>query len=183
MAVNNLKISQRGLNLIEDQEDLRLIVYLCRANRVSIGFGHVLLPKFDAAVFSITSDKLASLIDECQAAKIITAEAGQILKISHEQAFKFLENDTSQAGKFINAITPVPLNQNQFDALSSLIFNIGHGNYVTSTIEKMISRGDFTGAAEQFLVWNKVKVDGKFEVCEDLVRRRAQERALFLTPV
>ena len=69
----------------------------------------------------------------------------------------------------------VPLTQNQFDALVSLTYNIGSGAFNNSTLLKL-NKGDYQGAADQFLVWNKA--DGK--VMKGLVRRREAERALFL---
>ncbi len=51
----------------------------------------------------------------------------------------------------------VPLTQNQFDALVSLIYNIGEGNFASSTLLKMLNAGNYRGAADQFLVWDKSK--------------------------
>ncbi len=70
----------------------------------------------------------------------------------------------------------VPLNQNQFDALVSLTYNIGSGAFNNSTLLKKLNKGDYQGAADQFLVWNKA--GGK--VMKGLVRRREAEQALFL---
>jgi lysozyme len=55
----------------------------------------------------------------------------------------------------------VPLTQNQFDALVSLVFNIGGGAFRKSTLLKKLNAGDIQGAADQFLVWNKGTVNGK----------------------
>lgn len=78
-----------------------------------------------------------------------------------------------------NAIntTNVLLNQNQFDALVSLVFNIGVGNFKASTLLKRLKANQYALAAEQFLVWNKSK--GK--VLKGLVNRRSKEKALFLS--
>ncbi|KQD16250.1 lysozyme [Acinetobacter baumannii] len=70
----------------------------------------------------------------------------------------------------------MPLTQNQFDALVSLAYNIGSGAFKGSTLLKLLNKGDYKGAADQFLVWNKA--GGK--VMKGLVRRREAERALFL---
>ena len=68
------------------------------------------------------------------------------------------------------------LNANQLGACLSLLYNIGEGNFASSTLLRKIKAYDPAGAAEQFPRWNKAR--GK--VLGGLVKRRAQERALFL---
>ena len=74
----------------------------------------------------------------------------------------------------------VKLTSNQFSAIVSLVYNIGIGNFSTSTLLRLLNKGNFSGAADQFLVWNKARVNGKLKVLNGLTRRRAEERALFL---
>ena len=74
-----------------------------------------------------------------------------------------------------NAVT-VPLNQNQFDALVSLTYNIGPSAFSKSTLVKKLNAGDIRGAAEQFDVW--VNAGGKR--MQGLVNRRAKENEVFL---
>lgn len=69
----------------------------------------------------------------------------------------------------------VPVTQGQFDAMVSLAYNIGLGNFRSSTLLKMLNSGNPAGAADQFLRWNKAA--GK--VMLGLSRRRESERALF----
>jgi lysozyme len=73
----------------------------------------------------------------------------------------------------------VPLNQNQFDALTSFVYNCGPGALQGSTLLKLLNQGNYQGAAAQFSRWNKA--GGK--VWPGLVRRRAAEASLFLEPV
>jgi lysozyme len=75
-----------------------------------------------------------------------------------------------------NAVT-VPLNQNQFDALVSLAYNIGTNAFSKSTLVKKLNANDIRGAADQFDVW--VNAGGKR--MQGLVNRRAKEKALFLS--
>ena len=77
-----------------------------------------------------------------------------------------------------NAVT-VPLNQNQYDALTSLAYNIGTGAFQRSTLLRRLNAGDFTGAAEQFGVW--VRSGGADS--PGLIARRAAERRPFEFPV
>ena len=64
-----------------------------------------------------------------------------------------------------------PLKPHQFDALLSLCFNIGTGGFKGSTVVKRLNAGDFAGAADAMLMWNKPSM---------LIPRRRRERALFL---
>ncbi len=178
----NLQISARGLELITrtGHDDCRLTAYLCPSNKVTIGYGHVLLPKFDYALFPNTAaERLAHLLAGCRRAGRITQEAAVVLRINAAQAHELLKSDTRQVALFLSSVTPVALNQNQFDALCSLVFNIGQGNYATSTLRKKLHDGDYAGAAAEFDRWVMGTVDGKKRKLPGLVSRRAAERALF----
>ena len=69
-------------------------------------------------------------------------------------------------------------NQNQFDAMVLLCFNIGAGGFARSSALRLHNMGDRAGAAQAFELWNKSS--GK--VYAGLVRRRAEESDLYLTP-
>src|SRR5690554_4403486 len=69
----------------------------------------------------------------------------------------------------------VPLTQGQFDALVSLAYNIGSGAFRSSTLLRVLNAGDYEGAADQFLRWNR----GGGRVLPGLTRRREAERKLF----
>ena len=62
----------------------------------------------------------------------------------------------------------------------ALVFNIGAGNLAASTLLRKVNAGDFAGAAEQFLVWDKARVNGVLQPLPGLTRRRRAERALFM---
>lgn len=70
-------------------------------------------------------------------------------------------------------------NQNEFDALTSLCYNIGIDGFKSSSVLKAHKRGDHSSAARAFALWNK----GGGKVLAGLVRRRAAEAALYLTAV
>eukprot|EP01084_Bolivina_argentea_P314421 544600_1 len=97
--------------------------------------------------------------------------------ITKEKAQELFDSDVSEFEKCVldNVNSDVSLSQCQFDALVSLAYNIGCGNFKSSTLLSKLNKKDYTGAAAQFLVWNKVK--GK--VSNGLKRRRAAEKALF----
>jgi len=95
--------------------------------------------------------------------------------ITREQAEQLLKEDLKIAEKAVNLWVEVPLNQNQFDALVSFVFNVGQGNFRRSTLLKKLNNGDYMGAADEFLKWiGKPPLKG-------LIRRRAEERKLFLS--
>ena len=89
-----------------------------------------------------------------------------------DHSIKTYEDAVTQAVK-------VPLNQNQFDALVSFTYNVGIGALKQSTALRKLNAGDYAGAADALTMWTKC--NGK--VLAGLVRRRKEERALFLTPV
>lgn len=70
-------------------------------------------------------------------------------------------------------------NQNEFDAMTSLCYNIGPARFKRSTVLKAHNRGDHQAAARAFGLWNKS--GGK--VYAGLTKRRAEESALYLTPM
>lgn len=104
---------------------------------------------------------------------------GQV--ITEPQATALLAKDVSRFEKAVNTLG-VTLTQNQFDALVSLAFNIGVGNFASSTLVKRLKAGDMKGAALQFAAWNKARVRGVLTALPGLTRRRAAEAALFLKP-
>ena len=96
-------------------------------------------------------------------------------RISQDQANCFLMQDLYSVERAIIRLVKVKLNQNQFDALCSLIFNIGISAFNKSTLLAKLNTGDYVGAAEQFRRWNKVNN----VVMAGLVRRRQAEEDLF----
>lgn len=68
------------------------------------------------------------------------------------------------------------LNNDQFSALVSLAYNIGLGNFASSTLLKKIKSQDFQGAADEFLKWDHI---GSVEYA-GLKGRREKERQIFL---
>ena len=76
---------------------------------------------------------------------------------------------------YVNNLVTVGLNQNQFDAMVSWVYNLGGGNLKASTLLKVLNAGDYAGVPAQMLRWNKA--GGK--VLEGLTRRRQAEPELW----
>ena len=96
---------------------------------------------------------------------------------TEEQAREWLRIDSETAVRCVNASVNGVLTQNQFDALVSLVFNIGCGNFRKSTLLIRINEGDDISAAAEFLKWDKAA--GR--EMAGLLARRQDESELFLT--
>ena len=95
---------------------------------------------------------------------------------TQEQADAWLAEEVEQFKRGVRGAVLVPLNDNQLAACTSLAYNIGLAAFRGSTLLRKLNDGDYQGAADQFLVWNKA--GGR--VVQGLVNRRAAERDLFL---
>ncbi len=148
-----MKISENGLNLIKEFEGLSLKPYLDVVKIPTIGYGNTYYP----------NGKKVTLSDK----PISEIEATEMISYIAQKDF----------GDKILQLVKVPLNQNQFDALISICYNIGMGNFSKSTLLKKINQGDFNGASLEFERWNK----SGGVVLAGLVKRRLKEKALFIS--
>lgn len=101
---------------------------------------------------------------------------------TQEDADALLRFDLLPIVDAINNLVLVPLNQNPFDALVSFCFNIGVDNFAQSTVLKRINEGRMTEAALAMDAWRSAEFNGQTYVLAPLIRRRAAEKNLFLTP-
>jgi len=97
--------------------------------------------------------------------------------ITKEDAFIHLENVANSFLETVESYVKAELTQNEIDAIASLIYNVGTGNFIKSTLLKKINAELFDEAGNQFLRWNRA---GGKEVA-GLTRRREAERELFLS--
>ena len=148
-------ISNAGLNIIKQFEGLRLKAYQDSVGVWTIGYGH-------------TKNVLPDQI------------------ITQEQADGFLREDVASAESDVNLyLGHVGLSQNQFDALVSLVFNVGAGAIFTvnynngysqgSRLFNLILLGKLKAAAKHFTDF--IYAGG--QVLKGLIRRREAERDLF----
>ena len=147
-----MKISSRGLDLIKDFEGFSSKAYLDVVKIPTIGFGNTFYEDGRKV-------KLGEQISKTDALKLLEVVANRDF-----------------ADKIFPAIK-VKVTQNQFDAMVSLAYNVGAGAFLKSTLLKKVNAGDFAGAGEQFLRWNRA--GGK--VVLGLTRRREREKQLFLS--
>ena len=99
--------------------------------------------------------------------------------ISRHQAEALLAHDVGRAAHALSWLVTVPLNQGMFDALTSFVFNLGEGRLADSTLLILLNGQDYAGAAREFGKWVKGQVKGRKITLPGLVKRRAEERALF----
>ena len=97
------------------------------------------------------------------------------MQITEQDAEDMLKEELIEYESYINDLVTVGLNQNQFDAMVSWVYNLGAGNLKASTLLKVLNAGDYAGVPAQMLRWNKA--GGK--VLEGLTRRRQAEADLF----
>ena len=150
IAIDQMVVSLFGVDLICGFEGLRLKAYDDGVGVWTIGFGTTIYPN------GIRVKKG----DTCTEA----------------QAKAYMAHDLKKFESAVNNAVTVPINQNQFDALVSLAYNIGTGAFSKSTLVKKLNAGDIRGAADQFDVW--VNAGGKR--MQGLANRRAKEKEVFL---
>jgi GH24 family phage-related lysozyme (muramidase) len=102
-------------------------------------------------------------------------QIGQMIDVKKAEAFLLDDLEVAESG--VENLVKVSLSDNQFSALVSFAFNVGTGALARSTLLKQLNRGNYKGAADQFLRW--VRAGGR--KLPGLVRRRQAERKLFLS--
>lgn len=145
------QLSAAGYDMIEGFEGLRLTAYRDIAGIWTIGYGHT----------------------------------GGVLKgqtITTDQAYQLLCADLRAFENFVEARTDTAAtNQNQFDAMVSLAYNIGTWGFLGSSVLRQHKDGNFAAAAVDFLLWDKAHVNGQLVVVQGLLNRRRAESQFYAT--
>jgi lysozyme len=116
------------------------------------------------------------------AANVLTIGYGTIknvtegMEITQEEAETLLQEEMHEYEGYINDMVKVPLEQHQFDAMVSWVFNLGSGNLSSSTLLKKLNNSEYDEVPAQIRRWNKA--GGK--VLDGLIRRREAEAKMFL---
>ena len=151
IATDEMHISPSGIDLICNFEGKRLTAYDDGVGVWTIGFGTTVYPN---------------------GIKVMKGDT-----CTEAQAKTYMAHDLKKFEATVNKAVTVQLNQNQFDALVSLAYNIGTNAFSKSTLVKKLNANDNRAAADQFDVW--VNAGGKR--MQGLVNRRAKEKALFIS--
>jgi lysozyme len=147
--------SKNCLDLIKSQEGCILHPYLDQAKVPTIGWGTV----------RYSNGRHVTMQDP---------------PINQASADRFLENEADETARAVSAMIPAGLSQNQFDALVDFAYNAGTGALSGSTLLKLIKANPTDPAIRAaFMMWDKIHVDGRLEVCDDLVKRRKKEADLY----
>ena len=147
----SMSVSNKGVDLICEFEGKRLSAYDDGVGVWTIGFGTIKYPNG------------------------VRVKKGDTCTL--DQAKEYMRHDLIEFEHTVNSSVKVPLNQNQFDALVSLAYNIGSNAFKSSTLVKKLNTGDYQGAADQFNVW--VNAGGKR--MQGFVNPREKENVLFLS--
>ena len=147
--MNDFVTSRSGIELIKKHEGVRLLPYLCPAGVPTIGYGNTFYPGGSRVTM-------------------------QDPPLSRTRADELLREILLGVEIEINSV-PVRLNQNQFDALVSFVYNIGVGAWRKSSARRHLLARRFDAVPASMALWNK----GGGKVLPGLTRRRAEEGALF----
>lgn len=142
-----MMISQAGLDFVKRHERFIDHIYDDGFGTPTIGYGH----------------------------KVQTGESFPAT-ITMDQALSILAADTQTAQNAINNTVKVPLSQPQYDALVSLVFNWGSGNWGKSSHLKYLNAGDYERTAQRI---SQHPITSKGRIAPGLVTRRQEEAALF----
>ncbi|WP_051251774.1 lysozyme [Psychrilyobacter atlanticus] len=144
-----MKISKQGIELIKHFESYEMKAYKCPADVWTIGWGFTRVNGVKIKKGDIMTLKVADL---------------ELIK-----QLKIYENVVKKV------IMIKKINQNQYDALVSLCYNIGGSSFRKSDIVQLVNGRNFIGACKIFNLWSKAA--GKRS--KGLLRRRMSERNLF----
>lgn len=101
--------------------------------------------------------------------------------ITVPKAIEWLRKDTKTIAPQIKALVKVPITRNQLDSLTSFVYNVGIGAFRSSSLLRLLNSGaPKAEVAAQFDRWNKGTVNGVKVILPGLVRRRSEEKMLFL---
>ena len=147
-----MQCNKAGFEIVKFFEGFHSKPYLCPAKIATIGYGST--RGFDNKKIKINTAE-------------ITKEEGQAL----------LERDIKSAENSVTRLIKVEMNENEFSALCSFVYNLGSGRLQSSTLRAKMNRGDYEGAANEFPKWRRA--GGK--ILRGLVLRREMEQKLFLS--
>jgi lysozyme len=155
-------ISEKAFLMLKKHEGVRNKPYRCPAALWTIGVGHVLYPEQGNL-------KMADRLN-------YPLKIEDFRIFSKEEVDAILKDDLNRFVRGVSRYCPVIASQGQLDALVSFAFNVGLGALQRSTLRQKHNRGDYEGAANEFLKYTK----GGGKVLPGLVKRRNDEKALYL---
>lgn len=141
-----MPMTSRGRQLLTDREGKRLNAYRDTKGIPTIGVGHT------------------------SAAGPPDVQMG--MTITDQQCDEILMRDLEKFEAILDDAIDVPVEDHEYDALLSIMFNVGQ-QFATSTAIKRLNAGDRPGCADAIMMWNKPP---------EIIGRRKSEQKQFLTP-
>lgn len=146
-----MQISIEAINLIKKFEGFSPVPYLCPAGKNTIGYGHVI-------------------------------EKKPFLKhVTEEEADIILRKELDRVSAYLNSVIKrdIKVTQGMFDAMASLVFNWGYGNFGNSKGLIRLNNKCYVLAAQEFFSKERgvVNIAGKFS--KGLYKRRQSELRLW----
>jgi len=156
-AINALSVSENGIRFIQGWEKCDLQPYDDSEGFCTIGWGH--------------------LIKKAKCANIQNDASFQTFKngVSQATADSMLKEDVKTAEDIIHDVVQVPMYQHEYDALVSLIFNLGGFKKCPKLLSKLNTK-DYNGCCDEFADITNHGQSG-------LVKRRNAEMNIFRNKV
>lgn len=141
-----MQMTAHGRLLLSQREGIRLKAYRDSKGIPTIGVGHT----------TAAGDPVVSMG----------------MTISPAQCDEILTRDLKKFEDILNGVLKVTVADHEFDALLSIMFNVGP-KFSTSTCIKRLNGGDRKNAANAILMWNQPP---------EIIGRRHAEYVQFITP-
>lgn len=150
-----MKLDQAGIDFIKSFEGFSPVVYKDIRGKFTIGWGHT--------------------ENVCESTPPVTKEEAEML----------LRSDLDATETLLGKILKFKITQWEYNALCSLVFNIGIGNFLNSTLLKRLNAHDMVGASKEFDRWVYYRDPrtGERAISPGLEKRRLLEKELFLAVI
>lgn len=134
LPIASLKISKAGIQFIKDWEKCKLTPYPDSEGYCTIGWGHL-----------IDDKQTCEALQKAKSPKYARFKDG----ITQEEADRQLEKDIADKTEIVNSRVQVPMYQHEYDALASLIFNLGSFKKCPKLLAKLNTK-DYSGCCDEF---------------------------------
>ena len=122
-----MRLSEAGIKFIQTWEGLKLNAYRDSKGLPTIGIGTTRYP----------DGTKVQMGDSCTEA----------------QAYEWFRFDIARFEAVVNRVIKIPLKQNQFDALVSLVYNIGETNFTKGTVDDKLNANQIEAALQTWLTY------------------------------
>lgn len=157
---SKLTLSDAGKQHIKEQELLKLTAYEIGDNKITIGYGH-------SEPINTSKYKRGDRINLEEAEKLFKKDVDYKVKCVRRM-FRDWNNETGEK---------ILVTQSMFDAIVSMVYNIGITGFRKTKLSEYIKNGDLLSASE---IIKRTKISNNFP---GLVNRRESEYDLFMKDI